>query len=82
MLGNVTALGGELQCCGACSLGFSNRLWCESGDSREIDFFIDNLLVRIRFIIVMTQWTGLAPWKFRFSFTCGLTSAFLERIMV
>jgi len=28
------------------------------------EFFIDNLLVRIHFIIVMIRWTGLAPWKF------------------
>ena len=27
-------------------------------------FFIDNLLVRIHFIIVMIRWTGLAPWRF------------------
>ena len=26
-------------------------------------FFIDNLLVRIHFIIVMIRWTGLAPWE-------------------
>ena len=25
---------------------------------------IDNLLVRIHFIIVMIRWTGLAPWEF------------------
>jgi len=31
-------------------------------------FFIDNLLVRIHFIIVMIRWTGLAPWKFEFPF--------------
>ena len=30
----------------------------------ERDFFIDNLLVRIHFIIVMIRWTGLAPWEF------------------
>ena len=29
--------------------------------TREREFFIDNLLVRIHFIIVMTRWTGLAP---------------------
>jgi len=29
------------------------------------EFFIDNLLVRIHFIIVMIWWTGLAPWEFR-----------------
>ena len=28
------------------------------------EFFIDNLLVRIHFIIVMIRWTGLAPWEF------------------
>jgi len=27
----------------------------------ERDFFIDNLLVRIHFVIVMIRWTGLAP---------------------
>jgi len=31
---------------------------------REREFFIDNLLVRIHFIIVMIRWTGLAPWEF------------------
>ena len=31
---------------------------------RETEFFIDNLLVRIHFIIVMIRWTGLAPWEF------------------
>ena len=32
-------------------------------DLVERDFFIDNLLVRIHFIIVMIRWTGLAPWE-------------------
>jgi hypothetical protein len=27
----------------------------------ERDFFINNLMVRIRFIIVTMRWTGLAP---------------------
>jgi len=32
----------------------------EAGPSRvRLGFFIDNLLVRIRFIIVMIRWTGL-----------------------
>ena len=31
----------------------------------EREFFIDNLLVRIRFTIVMIRWTGLAPWESR-----------------
>ena len=35
---------------------------------REREFFIDNLLVRIHFIIMMIRWTGLAPWKFEFFF--------------
>jgi len=29
---------------------------------------IDDLLVRIHFIIVMIRWTGLAPWEFEFPF--------------
>jgi len=34
--------------------------------AREREFFIDNLLVRIHFIIVMIRWTGLALWDFEF----------------
>ena len=45
------------------------------GSARE--FFIDNILVRIHFIIVMTGWTGLAPWDFEFPFPGSLTSTFL-----
>ena len=33
---------------------------------KEREFFIDILLVRIHFIIVMIRWTGLAPWEFEF----------------
>ena len=29
----------------------------------EREFVIDNLLVRIHFIIVIIRWTGLAPWE-------------------
>jgi len=29
----------------------------------ESELFIDNLLVRLHFIIVMIRWTGLAPWE-------------------
>ena len=36
------------------------------GGGRGREFFIDNLLVRIQFIIVMIRWTGLAPWEFEF----------------
>ena len=32
---------------------------------KEREFFIDNLLVRMHFIIVMIWWTGLAPWEFQ-----------------
>jgi len=38
------------------------------------EFFIDNRLVRIHFIIVMIRWTGLAPWVFEFPFPGSLTS--------
>ena len=41
---------------------------------REREFFMDNLLVRIHFIIVMIWWTGLAPWEFEFPFPGSLTS--------
>ena len=34
---------------------------------RKREFVIDNLLVRIRYIIVMIRWTGLAPWEFLIS---------------
>jgi len=44
---------------------------------REREFFIDNLLVRIHFIIVMIRWTGLAPWEFEFPFPGSFTSTFL-----
>jgi len=39
---------------------------------------IDNLLVRIHCIIVMTRWTGLAPWEFAFPFPGSLTCTFLS----
>jgi len=42
------------------------------------EFFIDNLLVRIHFIVVMIRWTGLATWEFEFFFLGSLTSTFLE----
>ena len=45
---------------------------------REREFFIDNLLVRVQFILVMIRWTGLAPWEFEFPFPGSLTSTFLH----
>jgi hypothetical protein len=44
---------------------------------RQRELFIDNLLVRIHFIIVMIRWTGLAPWEFEFFFSGRLSSTFL-----
>ena len=47
--------------------------------SRDRELFIDNLLVRIHFIIAMVRWTGLAPWEFEFPFPGSHTSTFLGR---
>ena len=44
------------------------------------EFFVDNLLVRIHFIIVMIRWTGLAPWEFEFHSPGSLTSTFLVQV--
>jgi len=44
----------------------------------EGEFFINNLLVRIHFIIVMIRRTGLAPWEFEFLFSGSLTPTFRE----
>ena len=39
-----------------------DRLWTgQPRAEREREFFIDNLLVRIHFTIVMIRWTSLAP---------------------
>ena len=42
------------------------------------EFIIDNLLVRIHFIIEMIWWTGLAPWEFDFHFPDSLASTVLD----
>jgi len=44
----------------------------------EREFLIDNLLVRIHFIIAMIRWTGLAPWECEFPFPGSITSTFLN----
>jgi len=49
------------------------------GIALEKEFFIDNLLVRIHFIIEMIWRTGLAPWEFEFTFPDSLISTFLYR---
>jgi len=41
------------------------------------EFFIDNLLVRVHFTIVMIRWTGLAPGEVEFPFPGSLASTFL-----
>ena len=43
----------------------------------QVERVIDNLLVRIHFIIVLIRWTGLASWEFQFSFPGSLKSTFL-----
>ena len=50
--------------------------WLCSRLTTERKFFIDNLLVRIHFIIVMIRWTGLAPWEIEFPFQGSLISTF------
>jgi len=45
--------------------------------SREREFSIDNLLVRIHFIIEMIWLTGLAPLEFEFPFPGSCISTFL-----
>ena len=47
---------------------------------KEREFSIDNLLVRIHFIMVMIMWTGLAPWEFDFLPPDSLTSTFLGHV--
>ena len=44
------------------------------------EFFTDNLLVRIHFIIAMIRWTDLAQWRFEVPFPGCLTSTFLEAL--
>ena len=36
-------------------------------ENHKREFFVDNLLVRIHFIILMIRWTGLAPWESEFA---------------
>ena len=50
-----------------------------AGGPAERDFLMDNLLVRIHFIIVIIRWIGLAPWEFEFPFRGSLASTFLGR---
>ena len=54
---------------------------CNAKSTRapERCFSVDNLLVRIHFIIEMMWWTGLAPWEFEFSFPGSLTPIFQDQ---
>ena len=78
---------------GRCAFDFRSSKSCWSGSFQtstrpsctwvrpppaEREFFIDNLLVRIHFGIVMIRWTGLAPWEIEFPCQGGLTSTVLE----
>ena len=47
----------------------------------EREFFVDKLLVRIHFVIMMIRWTGLAPLESKFTFPGSLTSTFLVRFL-
>jgi len=62
------------------SLSTSSSPPCISSAHREKELCVDNLLVRIHFIIVMMRWTGLAPWEFEFPSPGSLTSAFLAYV--
>ena len=48
---------------------------------KERAFFIDNLLVRVHFIVVMILWTGLAPWEIEFPFPGSRTSTLLSAVL-
>jgi len=58
----------------------SEREFLRAASARAAAFrseFIDNLLVRNHFIIVMIRWTGLAPCEFELPFPGSLTFTFL-----
>ena len=63
-------LGGEQQ--------LHHRFIIPAGSQPERECFIDNLLVRIHLIAVMSRWTSLAPWEFEFPFSGSLTSTGVE----
>ena len=44
---------------------------------KQRELLLDNILVRIHFIIVIIRWIGLAPWELAFPFTGGFTSTVL-----
>jgi hypothetical protein len=46
------------------------------GTEREV--LLDNLLVRIHFILLMITWPGFAPWEVEFPVPGSLASTFLS----
>jgi len=66
-----------MPCCRADTRGIVSAQESALAVREEREFFVDNLLVRVHFIIVMIRWTGLAPWEFEFPFPGSLTSTFL-----
>ena len=54
---------------------------CPNWSYADLNLPIDNLLVRVHFIIAMIKWTGLAPWEFEFPFPGSLTSTFRSALI-
>jgi len=60
--------------------GSSHTVLTRCVRSAEREFFIDNLLVRNHFIIVMIRWTGLALWELNPLFQIALhLPSYVER---
>jgi len=76
---NQTSTAGQIRDPTAGQIRDEPRTPPTAGQIREREFFIDSLLVRIHFIIVMIRRTGLAPWGFEFPFPGSLTSSFLGK---
>ena len=66
---SLTDLGVVFGLLGACHLGRVKLLlllFRTRTHLVEREFIIEDLLVRIHFIIKMIRWIGLAPWEFEF----------------
>ena len=57
--------------CSQCNASSYRRL---DPEEVEKEFFVDNLLVQIHFIVGMIRWTGLARWEFEFPFPSSSSS--------
>ena len=51
-------------------------------EENERELFIDNLLVRVHFIIVMMRWTDLTSWESEFPLNYMLSMHFSGEIVV